>query len=456
MPKRLLLINPPVYDFAAFDLFAKPLGLLYLAAYLRKAGFHIDFIDCMDRFHPAMAHLPMEKTRPNGTGKYYAARLEKPAILQHIPRYYYRFGMPQDILDSLVAESAGRGVDAVLITSIMTYWYPAITDTIASIRKLLPDTPILLGGVYASLMPEHAQANCRPDLVVTGSDPSQTIAALEDILSFKLDGCPSPAFADWPAPAFDLYHDVKNFSILTSLGCCNRCDYCASRILQPTFQQASPQTVLDQVSTITRWLGDRSRYDLAFQDDALLVNAANRFIPIVEGLIDTGIPYKLHSPNGLHCRLITPEIASLMYRAGFEMIRLSYEASDSSPEYQLASDNKVSDYHFQSAVQNLLAAGYQASQIEAYILNGLPGQTLEQMEASAQAVYSAGVKARLCQYTPIPHTPMFAESCRVMNIPPDEPLLHNNTIMSARAGNISDEQFQKFKNRVHNQNMKLA
>jgi len=31
--RYLLLINPWVYDFAAYDLWAKPLGLLYLAEY---------------------------------------------------------------------------------------------------------------------------------------------------------------------------------------------------------------------------------------------------------------------------------------------------------------------------------------------------------------------------------------------------------------------------------------
>jgi hypothetical protein len=32
---KLILINPWIYDFAAYDLWSKPLGLLYLAGYLR-------------------------------------------------------------------------------------------------------------------------------------------------------------------------------------------------------------------------------------------------------------------------------------------------------------------------------------------------------------------------------------------------------------------------------------
>ena len=39
---RLLLINPWIYDFTAFDLWTKPIGLLYIASYLRQVGYHID------------------------------------------------------------------------------------------------------------------------------------------------------------------------------------------------------------------------------------------------------------------------------------------------------------------------------------------------------------------------------------------------------------------------------
>jgi hypothetical protein len=34
--KNILGVNPPVFDFAYFDFWAKPLGLLYILEYLRK------------------------------------------------------------------------------------------------------------------------------------------------------------------------------------------------------------------------------------------------------------------------------------------------------------------------------------------------------------------------------------------------------------------------------------
>ena len=54
MKPSLILINPWIYDFAAYDLWSKPLGLLYLASELRRKGFTIHLMDCMDVDYPAM------------------------------------------------------------------------------------------------------------------------------------------------------------------------------------------------------------------------------------------------------------------------------------------------------------------------------------------------------------------------------------------------------------------
>ncbi|MGI9568270.1 MAG: B12-binding domain-containing radical SAM protein, partial [Desulfobulbia bacterium] len=54
-----LLVNPWIHDFAAYDFWAKPLGLLTLAALLRRHGYIVSYIDCLDRFHPRA-----KKTKP--------------------------------------------------------------------------------------------------------------------------------------------------------------------------------------------------------------------------------------------------------------------------------------------------------------------------------------------------------------------------------------------------------
>ncbi len=48
---HVLCVNPWIHDFAAFDFWLKPLGLLTLAGMLRQAGIRVSFIDCLDRYH---------------------------------------------------------------------------------------------------------------------------------------------------------------------------------------------------------------------------------------------------------------------------------------------------------------------------------------------------------------------------------------------------------------------
>ena len=74
MKANLILINPWVYDFAAYDLWAKPLGLLYLAGQLRAMGFQVHLLDCLDIHNPLMRETSFMKEplrRRHGTGKFW-------------------------------------------------------------------------------------------------------------------------------------------------------------------------------------------------------------------------------------------------------------------------------------------------------------------------------------------------------------------------------------------------
>jgi hypothetical protein len=77
----LLLINPWIYDFAAYDFWARPLGFLYLAAILRKNDYIIHYIDCLNLDQPAIKALKgitLPSRKKEGKGKFLKAKLEKP------------------------------------------------------------------------------------------------------------------------------------------------------------------------------------------------------------------------------------------------------------------------------------------------------------------------------------------------------------------------------------------
>ena len=62
MTPKILLVNPPIYDFTAYDFWLKPYGLLQLAGFLRgKADFKL--FDYTDRLHPSIADLHIDGRR---------------------------------------------------------------------------------------------------------------------------------------------------------------------------------------------------------------------------------------------------------------------------------------------------------------------------------------------------------------------------------------------------------
>ena len=83
----ILLVNPWIYDFAAYDLWSKPLGLLYIAALLKHNGFDVHLIDCLDPLHPRVHELPGVKLptrKSTGKGQFYNHQAPKPDAFKSI------------------------------------------------------------------------------------------------------------------------------------------------------------------------------------------------------------------------------------------------------------------------------------------------------------------------------------------------------------------------------------
>ena len=59
--------------------------------------------------------------------------------------------------------------DLIGITSGMTYWYPGLFKTIESHKVLFQRSPVILGGIYATLCYEHAVRFSGADFVIQGS-----------------------------------------------------------------------------------------------------------------------------------------------------------------------------------------------------------------------------------------------------------------------------------------------
>jgi hypothetical protein len=91
MPLRVLLVNPPIYDFSAYDYWLKPYGLVRVAGMLRgQAEFRL--FDFLDRQHPLMQSAGLRSDRW-GRGELISQPATQPAPFRHTLRRYQRFGL---------------------------------------------------------------------------------------------------------------------------------------------------------------------------------------------------------------------------------------------------------------------------------------------------------------------------------------------------------------------------
>lgn len=411
---RVLLVNPWIEDFSAFDLWLRPLGLLTVGAMLERAGARVELLDCLAR------EICGGLDRPFGTGKYPSVRIAKPLALRGFPRYLRRYGLPEEAFAGRVARLAPP--DFILITCTLTHWYGGAFHAARRLRAAFPDARILLGGVYAALCPEHASASGLFDDVVTEKDPAEVAARLA-----ALTGLPVRSGGD-AMPAWRLYGvPLRHAALLTGWGCPLRCTYCATPVLHGELRRKSPAAVVAELEEVLRVTGAAN---VAFYDDALLVGRETHFLPILEGIARRGLRARFHLPNAIHPRLLDAECCRLMKAVDFRTIRLAYEGLGES--MRARSTHKVDRDAVVRGVGLLRAAGFSAAEVGAYILHGVPGLAPAEIRADLEFAHHLGVRIFLTSFSPIPRTPDFEPAAAAWPALRDEPLLHNNTVTMLR------------------------
>ncbi len=427
---HVLLINPWITDFAAYNFWIKPLGLLYIASLLRENGFGVTQIDCLDF---------SIKAKKYGDGKFYKTKTEKPSPLKSIPRNYSQYGIPEEMLLKNLSFLEEKP-DLIGITSGMTYWYPGVFKVIEITKKLFQDVPIILGGIYATLCFEHAERYSGADVVFRGGNEGEAVKLIADLTNFELRTLNSELRTDI-YPAFDLYPKIDYVCIATSRGCPFCCTYCASRFLTNGFTRRDPYEVVEEIEY---WTAEQKIKNVAIYDDALLVEPSKHFIPIMKEITRKGIRCHFHTPNAIHVREINEGVADLLFRGGFKTIRLGFETSDEAT--QVETGGKVDNQAFCEAVKHLKRAGYSVEDIGVYIMAGLPGQRAGEVEESIAFVRETGAKPILVEYSPIPHTPLFEKAKKMSSFDlENEPLYHNNSIIPCQWEGFTLADFRRIK-----------
>jgi len=270
--------------------------------------------------------------------------------------------------------------------------------------------------------------------VISGTCEHRILDIVTEFTGFSTPSAMDPEDLDsLPYPALDLQRRIPYLPILTSRGCPFSCAYCASAFLSPRRQRRSPMNIAEEISY---WRQRFDVSDIAFYDDALLVDVEDHAVPLFENIVSREMKVRFHTPNALHIRNITPKVAKLMHRAGFHTLRLGLETARFHDRQDL--DAKVTEDEFRQAIRCLLEAGFQKDQVGAYLLMGLPDQSLDAVRSSIRVVKTAGITPILAHYTPIPHTRMWPRAVAVSRYDLEkDPIFTNNALWPCRPEGFS-------------------
>jgi len=412
--KKILLVNPWIYDFAVHDFGIKPVGLLRIAEYIRRHGNEVYLIDCLDGC--------AKRKDDYGFSKIKKQKIEKPRTITHLSRPYFRYGIPISEFVSQLEKL--KDIDSIFVTSAMTYWYPGIFQAIRLIRTVFRKRPIILGGIYATLCHKHASLNSGADFVWKG-----------DYLG------KNTFFEGGFYPAYDLLEDKHVLPIQLTQGCPYRCSYCASRLLKTGFIMRDPIALFEEVMDYHVKFGTRK---FVFYDDALTCNSSKGIKKFLRLIAASQQEFMFHTPNGLHAKFIDDELAHLFKKTNFRDLRLSLETTDEN--LQQFTGAKVTNSDLKRALRNLKEAGFKKDDLGVYLLIGAPWLNINKTVEDTVFINSLGAKAILASYSPIPGTQDYTALIKsdTLNKHTD-PLWHNKTIFSELLSPSYMEKIQKIR-----------
>jgi len=253
----------------------------------------------------------------------------------------------------------------VWVTSLFTYWSKYVKDTVQYYKSLFPNAKIVVGGIYASLMPRHCKEYTGCHEVYSG--------VMKEAEKFF--------------PAYDLIKDVNprpiDYQIIhASRGCPRKCPFCGAWKIEPKFEPK--KSIKEEIKSRKIVL-----YDNNFLDSHYVEN-------ILQELIDFKKAKKIdwcESQSGFDGRILLkrPYLAKMIKDAGFRYPRIAWDWNYSQAE------------SVKNQIDLLLNAGYQSKEIYVFMLYNWD-ISFGEMERKRIECWKWGIQIADCRYRPLDQT----------------------------------------------------
>lgn len=235
----------------------------------------------------------------------------------------------------------------------------------------------VVGGPHPNINPQ-VYFNIGFDAVCQGEGENKIV----DIVKNKTKGIVNSGIVEnldsLPLPAWDLI-DIKSYKqtflgkkiihIFTSRGCPYRCTFCSQSVFYRKVRFRSPDKVIDEIYKLHY---DYGYERLMFMDDTFGVNKEYAY-EIMRKMKPLGILWRCH----FRANLCTREMLETMYDSGCRHITLGIE-SGSQKILDIIKKGTTVEMNT-NAIQLAREVGLK---VKAFTIVGLPGETMETMEAT--------------------------------------------------------------------------
>ena len=422
-PMRVLLALPKWHTQRP----VQPMGLLYLGAMLRNAGYHVRIVDGeVERCDNAAIAAIAAEERPHLVG-----------------------------ITSTTAQVKGA------------------FELATAIRARVPGTFIMLGGAHASSMPQRSlEEGTALDAVAFGEGEYTILEVMERLAAGEsLAGVTGTAYRGpdgivvngarelvkdldtLPFPAWDLLpiekyvastwfpNKVKQYiNIFTSRGCPYGCTFCGAKTTWTRkFRARSPQNVVAEIQEAYERFGIPNFF---VSDDLFTLNR-KRVIEVCKLIIEKKLPVTWTCLSRVNT--VDPEMLAIMKQAGCYLICYGLESGSQAVLDRLDKGTTVEQGI--KAVEMTKAAGIK---VFGSFMIGSPGETVETVEETIALIRKMMLdEIGLGVTTAYPGTDLFTEHGRdVMNLDWDKALAFNPSAAAQsevflKCTELSDEEIKR-------------
>jgi anaerobic magnesium-protoporphyrin IX monomethyl ester cyclase len=324
--------------------------------------------------------------------------------------------------------------DAVSIT-VVTPQIGAALEACSVIRRVAPDTRILIGGPHATVLPVETLETTGADLVYAGEGERALQMLIEGVppgdipgACFLSEGRPvlipgrllTENLDDLPLPdrsIFDMkkYFDtwysmdrvdpsLRGTTIMATRGCPYRCTFCQptlSEIFGRKMRKRSPRGIVEELKHLVESYGINA---FMFEDSTFIVDHG-WVTEICSLMMQEGL--SLRWCCNVRADLLTEGLLDTMVEAGLSKVNMGVESASQ----RVLDDIYRKDITVEGVRRALAMCRARGVFVQGYFMLGAPGETVEEMKKTIAFAASEPFDDALFDITtPFPHTGLWEMS----------------------------------------------